>query len=269
MSPFPVPVSGLAIRPTNDALLSADVYLDVHLPAPRIRVPEETAIMPVIERCRTCRQRLKIPDARIGDGRPVRCPACGANVFAAPSPQEVVHEPEQTNAVITIQPAPQQPLPEICKEIPSRPSEFKGAPLIPESSDSSPDIPPSPPDSEPQKPSQSTGLLIVGAVILLSTCYLGGLLFSSNHQNSSNRTRQSAREDPYSPDCAIIRSWLKRNYGEVEVVFWGERTIHHNAALGGSVILSVRFRTAGDTRSKHGLFIIGPGDIVESATISD
>jgi DNA-directed RNA polymerase subunit RPC12/RpoP len=40
--------------------------------------------MPVSEACRTCGKRLLIPDSRIGDGKPILCPACGADVFARP-----------------------------------------------------------------------------------------------------------------------------------------------------------------------------------------
>jgi hypothetical protein len=47
--------------------------------------------MAVIEQCRSCSKRLRIPDDRIGDGKPIHCPACSADIFVAP-PQQGVPE---------------------------------------------------------------------------------------------------------------------------------------------------------------------------------
>jgi hypothetical protein len=128
-----------------------------------------------------------------------------------------------------------------------------------------------------QRPAVPVGVIAVVAACAgcfsCFGCLLYGALLRPNSTASNLSNQGAARSkpfnDPYSPDCAIIRTWLKANYGEVEVVSWGHRTISHNLQLGGSVTLSVRFRVKGERGTKSGFFIIGPGDIVESSTISD
>jgi hypothetical protein len=77
------------------------------------------------------------------------------------------------------------------------------------------------------------------------------------------------KDDPYTPDCAIIRKWLAANEGDVEVTHWGNRTIHQSAAFGGSVHLSATWHIKGQRWTKHGYFTIGPWDNVDSVTIDD
>jgi hypothetical protein len=105
----------------------------------------------------------------------------------------------------------------------------------------------------------------VGAVVLLClcTCCVAGIAFRPGPSGVENK----AAKDPYSPDCAIVRRWLRDNYSDAEVESWGQRAITRNPELGDHVTLSVRFRTKG--RTKSAFFIIGAGDIVESATVTD
>jgi hypothetical protein len=115
------------------------------------------------------------------------------------------------------------------------------------------------------------GLIAFGvAVLLFAAC--GGMLFLSRLPPSgvsSLDTAKPTNDDPYDPDCAIIRAWLKQHEGEVEVTHWGRRSIHQSTEFGGHVYLSARWRVKGQNYTKEGLFIIGPGDIVESVHISD
>lgn len=43
--------------------------------------------MPITETCRACGQRISIPESRIGDGKAILCPICGAAAFALVSSQ--------------------------------------------------------------------------------------------------------------------------------------------------------------------------------------
>jgi hypothetical protein len=53
----------------------------------------------VRESCRSCGKWLKIPESLIGSGKPILCPACGANVFAPPPPPETVQRDPATLAI--------------------------------------------------------------------------------------------------------------------------------------------------------------------------
>jgi hypothetical protein len=103
--------------------------------------------------------------------------------------------------------------------------------------------------------------------MLIACCGVFGLLGSTLPGPAPKAA--SKKEDPYSPDCAVIRKYLKAHYGEVEVTSWGSRTITDNTVLGGHASLAVYFRCKGESKIQYGFFIIGPGDLVESATISD
>lgn len=87
---------------------------------------------------------------------------------------------------------------------------------------------------------------------------------------SDNSSRAKEEVDPYSPDCGIIRDYLKRHEGEVEIVSWGKRTIIQNyQGFGGQAILSARWRRVGESGTKSGIFTIGPHDTVENVVMSD
>ncbi len=119
----------------------------------------------------------------------------------------------------------------------------------------------------------------VGPVLLLLCCGGGLLLPHVPHppelsgkrivQPGPAPTKSVGADDPYAPDCAIIRAWLKQHQGDVEVASWGWRTISNDRDLGGHVTLSCRFRRKGEWKTQSGFFIIGPGDVVESSTITD
>jgi len=96
-----------------------------------------------------------------------------------------------------------------------------------------------------------------------------GLVFSVIVLAGCSNTVISADKDPYTPDCGIIRAWLKDKYGEVEIVSWGKRVINRNPELGDHVTLTVRFKKTGQSQVKSGRFIIGAFDVVESANIAD
>jgi hypothetical protein len=114
------------------------------------------------------------------------------------------------------------------------------------------------------------GLIVSGGLLALSCCLCAGVLAVNAPPQTSRPTPSRKQEDPYTPDCAIIRKWLATNYGGgVEVTSWGTRTINRTGGLGDSVVLSARFRVKGDRGTKEGIFIIGPGDVVESASVSD
>jgi len=114
-----------------------------------------------------------------------------------------------------------------------------------------------------------TGKTVVTVVaISIVACLFVLALFATKRISLPDAPTRTGHDDPYSPDCAIIRGWLKRQYGDVEVISWGTRTITRSAAFGDSVTLTVRFR-AGKGGVCSGFFIIGPGDVVESATIQD
>lgn len=108
---------------------------------------------------------------------------------------------------------------------------------------------------------------IVGGLLLCGGCIGLGALLPRSIPVESSRADATAK-DPYSPDCAIVRAWLKDHYGQVKVTSWGRRTITRSPELGDSVSLSVWFQTK-DGRSKNGFFLIGAGDVVEHASISD
>jgi hypothetical protein len=99
------------------------------------------------------------------------------------------------------------------------------------------------------------GMLVatVGVIVVLM---MGGC---------GDRPRQVANDDPY-PHCAVVRNYLKREYGDYQIISWGKRTVTHGQR-GDNANLNVHFR-AGD-KPKSGVFIIGPGDVIESAQISD
>jgi hypothetical protein len=75
--------------------------------------------------------------------------------------------------------------------------------------------------------------------------------------------------DPYTPDCRIIRDYLSRHCGPVEVVGWGNRAIFNSVQLGGSVALSATWRRVGERQRMTGHFTIGPFNTVESVMILD
>jgi hypothetical protein len=76
------------------------------------------------------------------------------------------------------------------------------------------------------------------------------------------------QHDPYDPDCAIVRRWLRQQYGDVEIVSWGRRTIFRSEYLGGSVHLSCRFRVKGGA-VRSGSFTIDASNMVVSSRIDD
>lgn len=112
-------------------------------------------------------------------------------------------------------------------------------------------------------------LIIVGALTTAGRHKQGAPPRGADQDRAKTEGKGLPRPDPYSPDCAIIRAWLKRQEGEVEVVSWGRRTIMRSLELGDHVTLSARWRRQGEWRSKSGLFTIGPGDIVINVVISD
>ncbi len=130
----------------------------------------------------------------------------------------------------------------------------------------SPDVIP----CEPRPKTSSAAALALGVMVLafcLLASVLGLLVGPRQEQGGSTTATAKPREDPYTPDCAIIRAWLKRSYGEVEVTSWGHRTVVITP-FGGSASLSCRFRRPGE-RTKSGFFTIGPYDTVETSVISD
>jgi hypothetical protein len=63
-----------------------------------------------------------------------------------------------------------------------------------------------------------------------------------------------------------VRNYLKREYADYQIISWGKRIVTHGQR-GDNASLSVLFRA--DDKRKSGVFIIGPGDVIESAKISD
>jgi hypothetical protein len=112
-----------------------------------------------------------------------------------------------------------------------------------------------------------TCAVITACLIALACC--GAILKLPGWEAHETAKAAAAADDPYAPDCAIIRDWLKQHYGEIEVVSWGRRTVTESREFGGHATLSVRFRVKGEKRTKTGFFVIGPWDNVESSTISD
>ena len=131
-----------------------------------------------------------------------------------------------------------------------------------------PFVPEPPPDPEPVPEPPRRRPLAVAVAVVLGALFVVGLLLRFAGE-ASDQSHGAAHNDPYSPDCAIVRDYLKVQYGEVEVISWGQRTISRSAVLGDHASLTVRFRVSGSNGTKFGLFIIGPGDVVESATITD
>jgi hypothetical protein len=134
--------------------------------------------------------------------------------------------------------------------------------------------PPPFPDPLPLKtrPNSNAAVAIVACTIIGALLLCAGLVVKHVKQGGGlpgTRGGIAEGEDPYAPDCAIIRAWLREHYGDVEVVSWGRRGIHRFAALDDFVTLSVRFRVGGERRAMYGHFTIGPGNIVKSASVSD
>jgi hypothetical protein len=73
----------------------------------------------------------------------------------------------------------------------------------------------------------------------------------------------------YSPDCALIRSWLRAHYGEVEVCSWGERTVFRDPDGSGHIHLNCLFRRKGTSHTLSGHFVIGPKNVLESSMVQD
>ena len=74
--------------------------------------------------------------------------------------------------------------------------------------------------------------------------------------------RKPLPEDPYPADCAVVRSWLRENYGDdVEVTSWGLRTAAADPKRGDCVTIGCRFRPKGG-RTKSAFFVIGPDGAV-------
>lgn len=80
--------------------------------------------------------------------------------------------------------------------------------------------------------------------------------------------RPAEVRDPYRPDCRIVRDYLKAQYGDVEILSWGSRTLFRSR-LGDSVHLSARFRVRPGESVKDGSFTIGPSETVEHVMIRD
>jgi hypothetical protein len=204
---------------------------------------------------------FKVPAERAG--WKTNCPHCNQR-FQVPAPAQPFPAPSSHTVLAPLQPkqpshitAP--PVRASVKDI-SRPASDPSASDLVEYA-------PSPPPSR-TRPAAVAVIIAVGLVCLL---ILGLVLPRSakESRDSASTSQDSTAKDPYAPDCAIIRAWLKDHYGEVEVVSWGRRNIHRFAQLDDYVTLSVRFRLKGERRTKSGYFIIGAGDIVQSAHLSD
>lgn len=167
-----------------------------------------------------------------GVGQPIDCPNCGG-------------------AVLLEAPAADQPTATYHAPVPH-------APLVAS-------LPPR------TSPAPRRPLLIGGCscllVIALGAPCLVGMLVSG--KDSRSHGGLAVEKDPYSPDCRIVRDYLRGQYGEVEIVSWGKRSIHRDLDLGGHVTLTARFRCRGERKVRSGFFIIGPGDILETASIQD
>jgi hypothetical protein len=111
----------------------------------------------------------------------------------------------------------------------------------------------------------------LGVIGMATSSGTGAKPGSPGRPTKSAPEADASASDPYDPDCAIVRRWLRANYGSVEAVSWGKRTISRMSAagLGDTVTLTATFRVKGERGKKTGLFIIGPGDVVISSSISD
>jgi len=94
-----------------------------------------------------------------------------------------------------------------------------------------------------------------------------GAIQTKSAQQQPVAPKEEGHDDPYSPDCDIIRKWLKRHEGDVKVLSWGKRTVVRDLHLGGQARLDARWRRGSHTKTGH--FTIGSYDTVENVVISD
>ena len=123
-----------------------------------------------------------------------------------------------------------------------------------------------------------TGVMALGIGVLVVVSAIAMFAAADRPTRKPQNPRESVQQteskrkpktDPYTPDCRIIREWLGRHEGDVEVLSWGRRTIVQNFDLGGHATLSARWRKQGSSHTKSGVFTIGPFDTVENAVVSD
>src|SRR5262245_27299275 len=167
--------------------------------------------------CPNCQAPYKVPADQAG--WKTHCPRCNQR-FQIPTPAE--HFPAPSSHTVLAPLHPEQPTsiapPPVQSPVPAVPDDSPAeyATLAPQ---------------RRANPASVAGLILAGLVFL---AVLGLLmsLSSKARRESSHTSRDSAANDPYAPDCAIIRAWLKNQYGEdVEVVSWGRRNIHRFAQL--------------------------------------
>ena len=132
-----------------------------------------------------------------------------------------------------------------------------------------------PPPSPRLQPGIKIALGIIGACLLGSCCVFSCVLASliprdlASPGSAAKQSDDPAENDHYKPDCAIIRTYLKQRYGEIEVVSWGKRSIWNNEVPGDHAMLSCRFRRQVERRTRSGDFTIGPYNTVENAFLRD
>lgn len=102
--------------------------------------------------------------------------------------------------------------------------------------------------------------------------FIGGCFVLLSHRAgapSPSQERNRPENDPYPQDCAIIRTYLKKQYGDIEIVSWGRRSLWNNEVLGGRSTIHVRFRQRGQSHVLSATITIGPRDQVENAFVSE